>query len=96
MRVLMVEDDDAIAVPLARGLEREGLDVARGRHRAAALGGAGYDVVLLDLGLPDIDGFEVCRRLRARSDGARSSSSPPAATRSTASSASSSAPTTTS
>jgi two-component system response regulator RegX3 len=68
MRVLMVEDDDSIAVPLARGLEREGLDVARAATGAAALAAQDYDVVLLDLGLPDIDGFEVCRRLRARSD----------------------------
>ena len=68
MRVLMVEDDDAIAEPLARGLEREGLEVARAATGEAALGAEGYDVVLLDLGLPDIDGFEVCRRLRARSE----------------------------
>jgi len=68
MRVLMVEDDDAIAVPLARGLEREGLEVARASTGAAALAAEDYDVVLLDLGLPDIDGFEVCRRLRAISE----------------------------
>lgn len=68
MRVLMVEDDDAIAEPLARGLEREGLEVARAATGAAALAAESYDVVLLDLGLPDIDGFEVCRRLRARSE----------------------------
>jgi DNA-binding response OmpR family regulator len=68
MRVLMVEDDDAIAVPLARGLEREGLDVARAATGEAALAAQDYDVVLLDLGLPDGDGVEVCRRIRARSD----------------------------
>ena len=68
MRVLMVEDDDAIAVPLARGLEREGLTVERAATGEAALAAADYDVVLLDLGLPDIDGFDVCRRLRARSE----------------------------
>jgi len=68
VRVLMVEDDDAIAEPLARGLEREGLDVARAATGEAALAAQDYDVVLLDLGLPDIDGFEVCRRLRARSE----------------------------
>jgi two-component system, OmpR family, response regulator RegX3 len=65
VRVLMVEDDDAIAEPLARGLEREGLDVERAATGAAALAAQDYDVVLLDLGLPDLDGFEVCRRLRA-------------------------------
>ncbi len=68
MRVLMVEDDDAIAVPLARGLEREGFEVARAATGELALAAQDYDVVLLDLGLPDIDGFDVCRRLRAGSD----------------------------
>ena len=75
MRVLIVEDDDAIAAPLAKGLEREGLDVDRVQTGAAALGRRlddpedhPVDVVLLDLGLPDIDGFDVCRQLRARSD----------------------------
>jgi two-component system, OmpR family, response regulator RegX3 len=71
MRVLIVEDDDAIASPLAKGLEREGLDVDRVETGEAALGRAaevGFDVVLLDLGLPDRDGFDVCRALRATSD----------------------------
>jgi DNA-binding response OmpR family regulator len=71
MRVLIVEDDDAIASPLAKGLEREGLDVDRVGTGAAALGRSAetrFDVVLLDLGLPDCDGFDVCRELRARSD----------------------------
>jgi DNA-binding response OmpR family regulator len=71
MRVLIVEDDDAIATPLAKGLEREGLDVDRVETGADALlrslDGV-FDVVLLDLGLPDVDGFDVCRELRARSD----------------------------
>ncbi len=64
----MVEDEDTIAFPLARGLEREGFDVQRAATGAAALAAQGYDVVLLDLGLPDLDGFEVCRRLRAASE----------------------------
>jgi two-component system, OmpR family, response regulator RegX3 len=71
MRVLIVEDDDAIATPLAKGLEREGLAVDRVETGAAALdrsAAASFDVVLLDLGLPDRDGFDVCRELRARSD----------------------------
>ncbi len=71
MRVLIVEDDEAIAIPLAKGLEREGLEVDRVESGAAALGSAAatrFDVVLLDLGLPDRDGFDVCRELRARSD----------------------------
>jgi two-component system, OmpR family, response regulator RegX3 len=71
MRVLIVEDDDAIATPLAKGLEREGLDVDRVETGSDALDrstATSFDVVLLDLGLPDRDGFDVCRELRARSD----------------------------
>jgi DNA-binding response OmpR family regulator len=71
MRVLIVEDDDAIATPLTKGLEREGLTVNRVETGSAALEvfeGSHFDVVLLDLGLPDRDGFDVCRELRARSD----------------------------
>src|SRR4051812_48600359 len=71
MRVLIVEADDAIATPLAKGLEREGLAVDRVETGADALdrsATASFDVVLLDLGLPDRDGFDVCRELRARSD----------------------------
>ena len=67
MRVLLVEDDDAIAEPLAEGLSREGLEVARVSTGAAALAADPGDLVLLDLGLPDLDGLEVCRQLRARS-----------------------------
>jgi two-component system response regulator RegX3 len=65
--VLIVEDDDAIAEPLAKGLLREGFDVRRAADGAAALAAAPADLVLLDLGLPDMDGFEVCRALRSRS-----------------------------
>jgi two-component system response regulator RegX3 len=71
MHVLIVEDDDAIATPLAKGLVREGLTVDRVETGSAALERAAteqFDVVLLDLGLPDTDGFDVCRQLRARSD----------------------------
>src|SRR6476469_7974731 len=71
MRVLIVEDDDAIATPLVKGLEREGLTVDRvetGSDALAHTANADFDVVLLDLGLPDRDGFDVCRELRARSD----------------------------
>ncbi len=67
MRVLVVEDDDSIAVPLVTGLEREGFAVERVATGAEALAAAPADMVLLDLGLPDIDGYEVCRRLRAAS-----------------------------
>jgi DNA-binding response OmpR family regulator len=68
VRVLLVEDDDAIAVPLATGLEREGFVVVRAATAAEALAEPAADVVLLDLGLPDRDGYDVCRELRARSD----------------------------
>ncbi len=68
VHVLVVEDDDAIAAPLAAGLEREGFTASRVATGAAALDAADADVILLDLGLPDMDGFEVCRRLRAQSE----------------------------
>jgi DNA-binding response OmpR family regulator len=65
-RVLIVEDDDAIAEPLAHGLEREGYAVTRVATGRAALDHTDVDLVLLDLGLPDLDGYEVCRQIRAR------------------------------
>ncbi len=68
MRVLIVEDEDAIAEPLAEGLAREGFTVERAATGRAALEASGADIVLLDLGLPDLDGFSVCRELRSRSD----------------------------
>lgn len=67
MRILLVEDDDSIAAPLTAGLERDGFEVTRARTGSDALAASGADVVLLDLGLPDVDGFEVARQLRARS-----------------------------
>ena len=69
--MLLVEDDETIAAPLVRGLEREGFAVDHrrpGRRRARLILSPATDVVLLDLGLPDIDGFDLCRELRARSD----------------------------
>jgi DNA-binding response OmpR family regulator len=68
VQILIVEDDDAIAKPLAAGLEREGFDVTRVATGEDALEAALPDLVLLDLRLPGMDGTEVCRRLRARSD----------------------------
>ena len=68
MDVLIVEDDDAIAEPLARGLERERFSVQRVATGAEALAAGTPDVVLLDLGLPDMDGREVCRVLRDRGE----------------------------
>ena len=66
-RVLVVEDDRGIAESLVRGLRQAGYAVEDVRTGRAALAAPSPDVVLLDLGLPDIDGVEVCRRLRARS-----------------------------
>lgn len=68
MQLLLVEDDDAIASPLQRGLEREGFTVERVATGQAAIDAAPTDLVLLDLGLPDIDGYDVCRAIRKRSE----------------------------
>ena len=68
MHLLVVEDEDAIAEPLVEGLVAEGFDVTRVATGQAALDAELVDLVLLDVRLPDIDGFSVCRQLRARSD----------------------------
>src|SRR3712207_1578569 len=64
--VLLVEDDDGIATPLAAALRGDGHDVVRAATGGDALRAAadGVAAVVLDLGLPDIDGVEVCRKLR--------------------------------
>ncbi|WP_217913612.1 response regulator transcription factor [Miltoncostaea marina] len=67
MRLLVVEDDDGIAAPLVSGLRREGFEVERVATGADALAAAEPDLVLLDLRLPDTDGYAVARELRARS-----------------------------
>jgi len=67
MRLLVVEDEDSIAIPLADGLRREGFDVERVANGADALAAPEPDLVLLDLRLPDMDGYEVARKMRARS-----------------------------
>ena len=66
-RVLVVEDEEDIAFPLVRTLEREGYDVSwvdSGQRALEALAAEPVEVVILDLGLPDLDGLEVCRQAR--------------------------------
>jgi DNA-binding response OmpR family regulator len=67
VHVLIAEDDERIAEPLVDGLRRNGFTASWVTTGAAALSAEDVDVVLLDLGLPDMDGLDVCRRLRARS-----------------------------
>ncbi|MBS44152.1 MAG: DNA-binding response regulator [Nocardioides sp.] len=67
-RVLVVEDEEDIAFPLVRTLEREGYDVDwvdTGQRAIDDLSSRTADVVILDLGLPDVDGLEVCKQLRS-------------------------------
>jgi DNA-binding response OmpR family regulator len=67
-RLLVVEDDRTIGEPLVEALAREGFTVRWVGTGAAALAATDpFDLVLLDLGLPDLDGAEVCRRLRKTS-----------------------------
>ena len=66
--VLVVEDEEDIAVPLMRTLEREGYDVSRvsgGADAVSFVVEQGPAVVILDLGLPDMDGIDVCRKMRS-------------------------------
>jgi DNA-binding response OmpR family regulator len=71
MRVLVVEDDRMIAKGLHTALKQDGYavdGVSDGASAAAALRSSRFDVVLLDLGLPERDGLEVLRELRSRGD----------------------------
>jgi two-component system response regulator RegX3 len=66
VKVLVVEDDPAVAEPLLEGLRRHGLDVEHVAYAAQAVTAArDADVVILDLGLPDDDGLNVLRSVRA-------------------------------
>jgi len=63
-RVLVIEDEEDIAFPLVRTLQREGYEVQHvesGQGALEHLAGNEADVVILDLGLPDMDGLDVCR-----------------------------------
>ncbi|AZQ37867.1 response regulator transcription factor [Streptomyces cyaneochromogenes] len=71
MRLLLVEDDNHVAAALSAVLARHGFDVTHARSGEEALQalvpeGNGFGVVLLDLGLPDQDGYEVCGKIRKR------------------------------
>ena len=66
-RILIVEDEDAILIPLADNLRLEGYDVTSatdGRQGLKLAEEKRHDLVILDIMLPGIDGFEICRRLR--------------------------------
>ncbi len=68
-KVLIIEDDPVITEFLSTGLKYEGYDVTgkdNGRAGLEALKREAFDLVILDIMLPDIDGFEVCRRIRAK------------------------------
>jgi DNA-binding response OmpR family regulator len=67
--LLLVEDDPGIARPLVRALEREGFEVEHLEAGEPAIGrvdAGDIDLVVLDLTLPDLDGLDVCRQIRAR------------------------------
>ncbi|MEH0399195.1 response regulator transcription factor [Streptomyces sp. B21-088] len=66
-RILVVEDDHALRGVLLRGLREEGFDAAPAQDGASALRLAveGFDALVLDVGLPDADGRDVCQALRA-------------------------------
>jgi DNA-binding response OmpR family regulator len=68
MRVLLVEDDARFATALTSALRRGGYDVDVAPTAAAALEAPPADLILLDLGLPDGDGVDVCRQIRETSD----------------------------
>ncbi len=66
-RVMVVEDEEDIAFPLVRTLEREGYEVLwveTGEKALEEMGLGNVEVVILDLGLPDMDGLDVCRKAR--------------------------------
>jgi DNA-binding response OmpR family regulator len=73
-RIALIEDDSDIAFTVRLNLQREGYDVTtfnRGQDGLNAVQRGGYEFVILDLNLPDLDGFTICRELRrdARTQG---------------------------
>ena len=74
MRVLIIEDEEALAAAIARGLRQQGMAVDTAPDGRSGLDKArivDYDVILLDRNLPEIHGDEVCRRLIAAGSTAR-------------------------
>jgi DNA-binding response OmpR family regulator len=70
--LLVVEDDETIGAALTTGLRAHGHAITwhrTARGAMSAVNGRGFDLVLLDLGLPDLDGVELCRRIRAAQPG---------------------------
>ncbi|MEQ3553994.1 response regulator transcription factor [Pseudonocardia nematodicida] len=65
MHILLIEDDDRVAAALRPALHRNGMTTTRLDHGRGVVDHLdGVDVVLLDLGLPDADGLDVCRQIR--------------------------------
>ena len=66
-RLLLIDDDERLGPPLAAFFQRHGLQMQQATRPGAALellAGGGFDAVILDVMLPEMDGFEVCRRIR--------------------------------
>jgi two-component system, OmpR family, phosphate regulon response regulator OmpR len=70
-RVLMIEDDIALSAMITEYLGERGIEVTAkpsAKEGMKALSQAGFDALVLDVMLPDMDGFEVCRRVRSESE----------------------------
>ena len=68
-KILCVEDEAAIVLPLRYALEREGWQVSwttTGTQALQLLSQQGFDFIILDVGLPNINGFDVCKQLRQK------------------------------